>query len=110
MKKLAARKVSIAMYTHVTHPNARRVRGCRPPRSSVARPFWLSGLEDTGLRGPSGAEVVQEHRGYVRDPARRGLPAETAGQHEDVGVLGVARAVDGRHQASPGDLAERAPR
>src|ERR671916_839953 len=96
-KKLAARKVSMAMYSHVTHPNARRDLGRRPPCSSAACP---SCLDDTGLRGrpgpggPPAPEGAEEHGGDARDPARPPPPpAEAARQHEHVRVFGVQRPV-----------------
>src|SRR5918997_4371392 len=107
-KKLAARKVSMAMYSHVTHPNARRDLGCRPPCSSAACP---SCLDDTGLRGCPGPEVVEEHRCDVRDPARRPLAlAEAARQHEHVRIFGVQRPVVARLVVPARELAERVPR
>src|SRR5918998_863240 len=107
MKKLAARKVSTAMYSHVTHPNARRELARRPPCSSAARP---SSLDDTRLRGCAGPEMVEQHRGDVRDPARRPLvPGNPARQHKDLRVLAVQGAVVARLVVAPGDLAERVP-
>src|SRR3712207_6194533 len=80
------RKTSTAMFTHVTHPKARRYLGCMPPCSSSCT--GRSGcLRDTALRGQTfrsgvGPEVGEQGRGDVGEPARG---RNTAGEHEDVG-------------------------
>src|SRR3712207_5784586 len=77
----------MAMYSHVTHPNARRWRGwsalCAPLSEETSR------LEDTvlgDLRPGVHAEVGEQGRGDVGDAAWR---REAEADGEDVGVVGV---------------------
>src|SRR4051812_40409151 len=127
-RNAAARNTSTAMFTHVTHPKARRYSGRSAPCSvSSAGCSQRSGslpasLWDTILRGlldfgsvqilctrihcrslDAEPEVIEQGRDDIGEPARGW---DAAGEHEDVGVAGVERSVVALLVECTGDLTE----
>src|SRR5829696_8280999 len=105
-RNAAARNVSTAMFTQVTHPKARRYLGLMPRSSFPGVGSSPGRLPDTALRGlPGDPEVFEEGRDDAGDGARR--LDDTTRQHENVGVAGVQGAVVALGVKPPGDLPER---